>query len=71
MFHGDIAVQGRKLMDMVTAVVGSLDQLDKLDPLLQALGQRHVGYGVRPEHYQLVAQSFLWVRPGPGGRFRS
>ena len=46
MFRQDIELQGRKLMDMLTAVVDSLDHFEGLAPVLRALGQKHVGYGV-------------------------
>src|SRR5438067_814182 len=61
MFRSDIEVQGRKLMDMLTAVVDNLDNLESLAPALRALGQRHVAYGVRPRHYDLVQQALLWA----------
>lgn len=61
MFHGDIARQGVKLMEMVTAVVDNLDQLDSLTPVLHSMGQRHKGYGVLPSHYIAVEDSLIWA----------
>jgi hemoglobin-like flavoprotein len=61
MFHGDIARQGLKLMDMLTAVVDSLDRLDALTPVLHAMGQRHTAYGVVPAHYDLVEKALIWA----------
>jgi hemoglobin-like flavoprotein len=61
MFRQDIELQGRKLMDMLTAVVDNLDHFDGLAPTLRALGQKHVGYGVRPEHYQTVGKALMWA----------
>jgi hemoglobin-like flavoprotein len=61
MFHGDIARQGLKLMEMLAAVVDSLDQMDTLNPLLQAMGQRHTAYGVVPSHYQGVEEALVWA----------
>jgi hemoglobin-like flavoprotein len=61
MFRQDIEVQGRKLMDMLTAVVDNLDQFEGLTPALGAMGQKHAGYGVRPEHYQTVSQALIWA----------
>ena len=61
MFRSDIEVQGRKLMDMLTAVVNHLDDLGSLATTLRALGQRHVGYGVRMEHYDLVQKALTWA----------
>jgi len=61
MFRQDIELQGRKLMDMLTTVVDNLDHFEGLAPTLRALGQKHVGYGVRPEHYQVLAQALIWA----------
>ncbi|HLK66925.1 MAG TPA: globin domain-containing protein [Bryobacteraceae bacterium] len=61
MFKQDIEVQGRKLMDMLAALMSQLDSFEDVLPALKALGQRHVGYGVRAEHYPLVGTSLLWA----------
>ena len=60
MFQGDIAKQGMKLMEMLTAVVDNLEQVETLTPVLQAMGQRHAGYGVVARHYELVEAALLW-----------
>jgi|LNFM01.1.fsa_nt_gb hemoglobin-like flavoprotein len=61
MFRGDIEAQGRKLMEMLTAVVENLDRAESLAPVLRAMGQRHAGYGVTDRHYDLVEQALLWA----------
>src|SRR5262245_9750796 len=61
MFRQDIEVQGRKLMDMLTAVVDNIDGLDGPAPLLQGLGQRHAGYGVKLENYRTVSKALIWA----------
>jgi nitric oxide dioxygenase len=61
MFRQDIAVQGRKLMDMLTALVDNLTRFEELKPMLKALGQRHAGYGVQPRHYETVASALIWA----------
>jgi hemoglobin-like flavoprotein len=61
MFTRDIGVQGRKLMDMLSALVASLDDFNAMIPVLRALGQRHVAYGVRPDHYDTVGRALLWA----------
>jgi hemoglobin-like flavoprotein len=48
-------------MSMLTAVVENLDDLDQMAPALRAMGQRHTGYGVQPEHYQAVKGALLWT----------
>jgi hemoglobin-like flavoprotein len=52
----DMAGQRKVLMQTLTVVVKSLDKLDQIVPAVQALGQRHAGYGVREAHYATVAR---------------
>ena len=54
MFRGDMAEQRRKLMQMLTAAVKGLQRLDRLVPVLEDLGRRHIGYGVTDQHYDTV-----------------
>jgi hemoglobin-like flavoprotein len=61
LFHNDLALQGRKLMDTVDLLVASLDDFDAVRDHLSALGQRHRGYGVRPEQYTAVVTALLWA----------
>jgi hemoglobin-like flavoprotein len=69
LFKGDMQEQGRKLMSTLGLAVASLDDLDRLLPALQSLGRRHVGYGVREEHYGTVAEALLWtLKVGLGER---
>ena len=59
LFKGDMATQGRKLMQMIGAAVAMLHDLPALLPLLQALGRRHQGYGVADRHYATVGAALL------------
>ena len=59
LFRGNMRVQGQKLMAMIGAAVGKLDDLDSLVPVLQGLGQRHNGYGVQAKHYDTVGAALL------------
>jgi hemoglobin-like flavoprotein len=61
LFKGDLTEQGAKLMATLNTVVGSLDKLDDVVPVAQALAVRHVGYGVKPEHYDTVGAALLWT----------
>lgn len=61
LFKGDIAAQGRKLMATIGLAVGSLDRLSELVPVLQDLGCRHAGYGVKEDDYDTVAEALLWT----------
>jgi len=70
MFKTDIEEQGKKLMTMITVAVRGLNDLDKLVPAVQDLGRRHVGYGVKDEHYETVGTALLWtLEKGLGGAF--
>ena len=70
MFKGDIKEQGRKLMNVLRVCVAGLDRLEQLVPTVEALGKRHVGYGVRDEHYDTVATALLWaLQQGLGDAF--
>src|SRR5262245_6564529 len=53
----DMTEQGRKLMQIIGTAVSGLDRLDALVPDIQALGKRHVDYGVKQEHYSKVGEA--------------
>jgi hemoglobin-like flavoprotein len=61
LFKGDLKEQGRKLMQMIGVVVKGLDRFDELVPAAQAMGQRHAGYGVKCEDYEMVGAALLWT----------
>ena len=70
LFKGDIEQQSAKLTAMITAAVSRLDDLDILVPILESLGKRHVGYGVKPEHYQTVGAALIkTLQQGLGQEF--
>lgn len=54
-----MAGQGNKLMTMLSSAVAGLNNLDKLVPILEDLGKRHVGYNVAPAHYDAVGSALL------------
>ena len=59
LFVGNLERQGDKLVQMIGAAVGLLDQPRRLMPVLRQLGQRHVGYGVRRSHYDVVGLALV------------
>jgi len=59
MFHTSIELQARKLMDSLAYTVTCLESPEKLVPMLEAMGRRHVSYGVRDEHYDTVVSALL------------
>ncbi|TMI83494.1 MAG: hemoglobin [Bacteroidetes bacterium] len=61
-------VQSRKLIDMLSAIVGRLDRLDELTEDIQQLAIRHVSYGAKPEHYRAIGRTLIWtLKQGLGG----
>jgi hemoglobin-like flavoprotein len=70
MFPVDLREQKKKLIGILATAVSNLHQLDKIIPAVENLGRRHVGYGVKPEHYQPVAAALLWtLEQGLGADF--
>jgi hemoglobin-like flavoprotein len=70
LFRGDMREQSRKLMQMLAVAVHGLDDPDSIVPEVQALGRRHVGYGVRRSHFDTVAAALVWtLETGLGPRF--
>jgi len=70
LFKGDMKSQGKKLMVMIGTAVGGLSQLGTIVPAVQALGQRHVKYGVKDKHYETVGAALLWtLEQGLGDAF--
>lgn len=61
MFKGDMTDQRKKLMQILGVAVSSLNNLEAIVPAVQDLGRRHVKYGVRPQHYNTVAEAILWM----------
>src|SRR5712691_5411286 len=61
LFHGDMAEQRRRLIATLAVVVNGLSNLPSVLPAASALAKRHVGYGVRPEHYSVVGEALLWT----------
>lgn len=61
LFRSNMAEQGRKLMATLAIVVQGLTRLHAILPAASVLAKRHVGYGVKPDHYQPVGAALLWT----------
>ncbi len=57
----NMAEQGAKLLQTITVVVRGVEDLPRLLPAVEALGRRHVGYGVLESHYATVGSALLWT----------
>lgn len=60
LFPEDMAAQKKNLMQTLAACVNGLSDLGEIVPAVKALGQRHVGYKVKDEHYESVGAALLW-----------
>lgn len=61
LFKTDIEVQAAKLMETLTVALAMLNDPAGLAAYLTRLGERHRGYGVRPDHYEAVRSALLWT----------
>lgn len=59
LFKTDIEQQAAKLMDMLAAALSLLEKPDELAGVLEDLGARHAGYGVKDSHYATVGEALL------------
>jgi hemoglobin-like flavoprotein len=60
LFTGDMERQKIKLMDMVAALVGSLDQRALFQSLVTHSGRQHGRFGVQPSHYEALGEALMW-----------
>jgi hemoglobin-like flavoprotein len=69
-FPADLGDQKKKLMAMLATAVTNLHRVEAILPAVQALGQRHKGYGVTTAHYAPVGAALLWtLEQGLGDTF--
>ncbi|HMU31790.1 MAG: hypothetical protein K1X60_16005 [Nitrospira sp.] len=59
--HTTIKEQKKKLLASLVLVIQNLRRPEKLTPVLQDMGARHVGYGAKPAHYDAVGENLLAV----------
>ena len=70
LFPSDLTEQKKKLMQMLATAVTNLHQVETILPAVEALGRRHVSYGVTPKHYEPVGAALLWtLEQGLGAEF--
>jgi len=65
-----LKVHATKVMTTVGVAVAGLTDLEKLVPVLKALGERHKARGVLPAHYDVVGAALLYtLEHGLGDRW--
>jgi hemoglobin-like flavoprotein len=60
LFPSDMERQRAKLMDMIAALVGALDQPALFQSLVTHSGRQHAKFGVQPSHYAAMGEALMW-----------
>jgi hemoglobin-like flavoprotein len=60
LFRNDMERQRLKLMDMLAALVGALDQQELFQSLIRHSGRLHAGFGVTPSQYDAFGEALIW-----------
>jgi hemoglobin-like flavoprotein len=60
LFPHDITRQQLKLMDMIAAMVGSLEQRQLFHSLIAHSGRQHEGFGVQTSQYIAFGNALIW-----------
>ena len=61
LFKIDMKEQSKKLVAMLDAIVESIDDWERITPVLRELGRRHVAYGVKEQHYNTLCSALVWA----------
>lgn len=61
MFKGSLYEQQQKFVHMLDMIISHADHLSTIEKDLQASGQRHTGYGVKPEDFAPVGEALLYA----------
>ncbi|WP_445222753.1 globin domain-containing protein (plasmid) [Bradyrhizobium sp. Pa8] len=60
LFAGDIEWQRMKVLDMITALVASLDERSMFQSLIMLSGHKHASLGVQTLHYVAMGEALMW-----------
>ncbi len=60
LFSSDMERQRLKLMDMIAALVGALDQRELFQSLITHSGRQHAEFGVTPSQYAAFGEALIW-----------
>jgi len=61
LFTSEPFEHGQKFMMMLASIVDWLSDPEKLVAECRALGKRHVGYGAKPEHFEIVGGALIYA----------
>ena len=60
LFPDDMERQHLKLMDMIAAIVGALDQRDLFQSIIHSTGRQHAQFGVKTSHFLAFGDALIW-----------
>ena len=60
LFPADMERQHLKLMDMIAAIVGAIENRDIFRSILSRSGRDHVRFGAKPAHFVAFGEALVW-----------
>ena len=60
LFPSDMERQHLKLMDMIAAIVGALDERELFQSIIGDTGRQHARFGVNPSHFVAFGDALIW-----------
>lgn len=60
LFPSDLERQHLKLMDMIAAIVGALDERELFHALIHNSGRQHAQFGAKPSHFVAFGEALVW-----------
>jgi hemoglobin-like flavoprotein len=60
LFANDLERQHLKLMDMIAAIVGALDERELFQSLITHSGRQHAQFGVKSSHFVAFGDALIW-----------
>lgn len=70
LFPGEMKEMRLRFIQTIGSVVAGLETRQDVTSNVEQLGKRHVGYGVRQEHYRIFGEAFIWaIEHALGDRF--
>jgi hemoglobin-like flavoprotein len=60
LFPADLERQHLKLMDMIAAIVGVLEEKKLFTSIIDHMGGEHAYFGVKPSHFAAFGDALIW-----------
>ena len=61
LFPDDLIAQKKKFITMLATMASNLNEFEKIAPVVEDLGMRHVTYGVIAKYYEPFGAALLWT----------